>query len=415
MSVIKNFSLRSGMLLALFVFASTSIYAQRAGENDEEAPAADGTIDQQTGKILSEAIEFLNNDQFVEARARLGDLRVDRLSPFERSRLEQLLFSLDMNDENYEGARSHLQAAIDSGGLNPQESSTMRYQMAQLWFQEEKWVEGAAAMEAWIATEPNPNSGAYYLLAAAYYYQELFDRALPNAQKAVDLAETPQESWLSMLAALLIQKEDYSAALEVVKRMVNMFPDKKNYWMQLSGLYTTLDDYANGLIVMEFANYGGMLTEASDIRRLADLYQLQEMPYRAAVLMEAALADGKVEKNLRSYEGLANNWIAAREFEKAVPILGLAAEMSDNGALYQRMGEVNIQIEEWEACVDAFDNALDKGELRDAGYVQLMMGVCYYNLERYDEARTWLGRAANVAAHRSQANGYIQMIDSKSN
>ena len=237
MSVIKKLSLRSGMLVAVIVLASSSVYAQRAGSDDEEGAAGpDATIDQQTGKILSEAIEFLNTDKFVEARARLADLRVDRLSPFERSRLEQLLFSLDMNDENYEGARSHLQAAIDSGGLNPQESSTMRYQMAQLWFQEEKWVEGAAAMEAWILTEPNPNSGAYYLLAAAYYYQELFDRALPNAQKAVDLAETPQESWLSMLAALLIQKENYPAALEVVKRMVNMFPDKKNYWLQLSGL-----------------------------------------------------------------------------------------------------------------------------------------------------------------------------------
>ena len=166
---------------------------------------------------------------------------------------------------------------------------------------------------------------------------------------------------------------------------------------------------------MEFANYGGMLTEAADIRRLADLYQLQEMPYRAALLMESALADGKVEKNLRSYEGLANNWIAAREFEKAVPLLGLAAELSDNGALFQRMGEVNIQIEEWEACIDSFDNALDKGELRDTGYVQLMLGVCYYNLERFNEARTWLDRAANVAAHRNQARGYLQMIDSKSN
>lgn len=412
MTVLKKFSLRSGMLLALTVFACTGAYAQRANEGGEGGEPV-GTIDPQTGKILSEAIEFLNMEQYAEARARLGDLRLDRLSPFERSRLEQLLFNLDMNDENYAGARSHLQAAVDSGGLNPQENSQMRYQMAQLWFQEEKWVEGAAAMEAWIATEPMPNSAAYYLLAAAYYYQELFDKALPNAQKAVDLAETPQEGWLTMLASLLIQKEDYAGALEVVKRMVNMFPDKKTYWMQLSGLYTTLEDYQNGLVALEFANHGGMLTEDADIRRLADLYSLQEMPYRAATLLESAMAEGKIEKNLRAYESLANNWIASREFEKAVPVLGQAAELSDTGAIFHRMGEVNLQLEEWDAAAEAFENALDKGDLRDPEGTQLMLGISLFNLERYADARTWLQRASNDDTHRNTARGYLQLIDSK--
>ncbi|MGP1666281.1 MAG: hypothetical protein ACTS5I_10330, partial [Rhodanobacter sp.] len=190
---LKKFSLRSGMVLALAVLSCTSTYAQRAAEGDEDE-ASVGTIDPQTGRILSEAIEFLNMDQFVEARARLGDLRVDRLSPFEKSRLHQLMFNLEMNDENYPAAREQLQLAIDSGGLNPQEISTLRYQMAQLFVQEEKYAEAATALEAWIASEAMPNSAAYYLLAASYYYQEQFDKALPNAEKAVELAgNAPQE------------------------------------------------------------------------------------------------------------------------------------------------------------------------------------------------------------------------------
>lgn len=192
MTELKKFALRSGMVLSLAVLACSSAYAQRAAEKEEEGPSE--TVSAQNGKILSEAIEFLNAEKYPEARARLGDMRLDRLSPFERSRYEQLMFNLDMVDENYPSARGHLQAAIDSGGLNPQELSQMRYQMAQLFIQEEKYAEGAAALEAWIAAEPMPNSGAYYLLAAAYYYQELFDKALPNAQKAVDLAgDAPQE------------------------------------------------------------------------------------------------------------------------------------------------------------------------------------------------------------------------------
>ena len=58
--------------------------------------------------------------------------------------------------------------------------------------QEEKWKEGAAALEEWFKTAANPNSAAYYLLAVAYYQQDDFDKALPPAKKAVELMDKPQ-------------------------------------------------------------------------------------------------------------------------------------------------------------------------------------------------------------------------------
>ncbi len=417
MALLNQFTVRGGVALALALLVSTSALAQdgrsRADNSEDEEAAADaGTIDEQTGRILSEAIEFLNMDMFAEARARLADLRVDRLSPFEKSRLHQLLFNLEMNDEDYPGAREQLQLAIDSGGLNPQEMSSMRYQMAQLYVQEEKYAEAAAALEAWIASEPMPNSAAYYLLAASYYYQELFDKALPNAQKAVDLANPPLEGWLSMLASLLIQKEDYVGALPVVKRMVNMFPDKKTYWQQLSGLYLQQEDYPNALVVLEFANYGGMLTEDREIRQLADLYTLQGMPHRAALLLESALSEDKVEKDMQAYEKLGNSWTAAREFEKAVPVLNQAASLSDDGELYLRVAQVQQQLTDWEGSLEAFENAIDKGGLRDSAYAEYLYGYSLYELERYGEARTHLERAARDSEHRSNSNSLIQVIDS---
>ena len=415
---LKKLSLRSGIALALTVLMCSGALAQggsRANNEDDDAPPAND-IDAQTGKILSEAIELLNMDKFVEARERLNDLRVDRLSPYEKSRLHQLLFNLEMNDEDYPGAREQLQLSIDSGGLSPQEISQLRYQMAQLFVQEEKYAEAATALENWIASEAMPNSAAYYLLAASYYYQELFDKALPNAEKAVELAgDAPQEGWLSMLASLLIQKEDYVAAIPVMKRMVNMFPDKKTYWQQLSGLYLQQEAYSDALVVLEFANYGGMLTEGREITQLADLYQLQEMPYRAAVMLEAAIEDGKLDKNQQNYEKLGNAWAAAREFEKAVPVFRDAAEQADDGELYMRAGQVQQQLTDWEGSVESFEDAIEKGGLKDEAYVEYLLGYSLYELDRFDEAKTHLQRAARDAEQRSSANSLIQVIDALTN
>ena len=386
----------------------------RADRKDDEAPPTN-QIDQRTGEILTEAIEFLNNDQNAQARAKLGELTLDRLSPYERSRVEQMFFSLDVQEENYPGARQHMEAAISSGGLNDQEISQGRYQLAQLYMQEEKWAEGAKALEDWLKTAASPNGGVYYLLAAAYYNLDNFDAALPHARKAVEMTETPQEGWLQMLSALLLQKEQYKDALPVIQRQVNMFPTKKVYWTQLSSVHAQLEDMSSALVIMQMAYHAGLLSEGSEYQRLADFMMVNDMPYSAGELITKAIDEKKIEPDLKTWESLSNSWIAAREFRKAVPILARAGQLSGNGNDFLRLGEVNIQMSEWGPAAEALEEALNKGGLRDAAYAQLMLGISLYNQDKLREAKTWFERAANSQSQSKTARGYIQLIDSKLN
>ncbi len=386
----------------------------RADRKDDDAPPAN-QIDQRTGETLTEAIEFLNNDQNAQARAKLGELALDRLSPYERSRVEQMFFSLDVQEENYPGARQHMEAAINSGGLNDQEISQGRYQLAQLYMQEEQWAEGAKALEDWLKTAATPNGGVYYLLAAAYYNLDNFDAALPHARKAVDMTETPQEGWLQMLSALLLQKEQYKDALPVIQRQVNMFPAKKVYWTQLSSVHAQLEDMSSALVIMQMAYHAGLLSEGSEYQRLADFMMVNDMPYSAGELITKAIDEKKIEPDLKTWESLSNSWIAAREFRKAVPILARAGQLSGNGNDFLRLGEVNIQMSEWGPAAEALEEALNKGGLRDAAYAQLMLGISLYNQDKLREAKTWFERAANSQSQSKTARGYIQLIDSKLN
>lgn len=401
------------LVLACSLILTQAAFAQRAGGNDD-APAQQNAIDQRTGEILTAAIEFINTDMTAEARAKLGELDLARLSPYERSRVEQMLASLDMGDENYAGARAHMQAAIDSGGLNDQELSQASFAIAQSWVAEEKWAEGATALEAWIRNATVAvGSGPYYLLAISYYQQDKYDEALPPARKAVELTNPPQESWLQMVSAILMTKEDYQEALPVVKQMVTLFPDKKTYWMQLSNVYALLEDFPNALAVMQFADYNGMVTEDAEIRRLADMMMVQDMPFQAAEMMEAAGVSNKVEKDLKYYESLANSWIAAREYRKALPVLGEAAKLADNGNNYVRIAEVNVQLSEWEAAATALRSGLDKGGLRDESQAQLLMGMALYYQDKFSEARPYLERARSGANTRNTASGFLQLIESR--
>lgn len=382
-----------------------------AAEREPAPPPAD--IDQRTGRILNEAIELMNADDLDGAQGKLGELDLQRLSPYERGRVEQILANIEYSKANYAVSRQHMQAAIDSGGLNAQEIAQVSYQIAQLYMAEENWEEGTRAMEAWIATAAAPNSAAFYLLAAAYYQMEDFDKSLPNAQKAVELSETPQEGWLQLLQALLLQKEDYAAAVEVLRRSINLYPEKKVYWLQLSSVYATLEDYRNALSVLQLANLAGLLEDDGDYRRLAELMMAQDSPVKAAELLSAKLDAGVLKADQKLYELLSNAWIAAREYRSALPPLEQAAGLADDGNLFVRLGEVNMQIEDWPAAAAAFDKALEKGGVRNEGSVHLLLGIAHFNANNFDEAVRWLERAARSESEARNARAYLQLIESR--
>lgn len=79
------------------------------------------TINRTTGKVLSEAVQALNAHQYAEAKSAVGTLQLDRLSPYERAKTEEVLFQVAVADKNLGEARQHLVNAIGSGGLNDDE------------------------------------------------------------------------------------------------------------------------------------------------------------------------------------------------------------------------------------------------------------------------------------------------------
>ena len=382
-----------------------------AQEGDGKAPAP--TIDAATGKVLNEAIELLNMENYNGAAEKIATLNLEKLSPYERSKVEQILFNIAYTQEKYDEARGHLQKAIQAGGLNAQEIEQAQYQSAQLYMTEERWKDGAAALEEWFKTATMPNSAAYYLLAVAYYQQDDFDRALTPAKKAVELMDKPQEGWLGMLSALYLQKENYREAVPVLQRLITLVPEKKTYWMQLSSVYGQMEDYGNALAAMQLAYTAELVTEDAEVRRLADLLLFNSVPYRGAEVLEAAIEKKAVNLDDKLYEKLANCWIAAGEFDKSIAPLQRAAELSTNGDTFVRLGEVQVQREDWDAAIAALQRGVDKGQLKDPGNAQLMLGIAHYSKKEYRDAKPFFERAQRSDKHRQIAASYLQAINAQ--
>jgi len=402
-------------LLIALALSAAPVLAQSKKEEEEakKKAAAANSIDAQTGKKLQAAIDALNATppQYTTAKGSLDSIKQDGLSPYECSRVQQLYAAIYNSQEKFNDARGALNKAITCGGLNEVELDQVSFNIAQLYLAEEKWKEGAAALESWIAKTPKPNSNAYYMLAVAYYQMGDERRALPPAEKAIAMAEKPQPSWLQLVLALYLKNEQYAKAEPMVRKLVAAEPSKKANWVQLSAVLGAQEKYDDALIALNLAYHMGLLTEATDLTRLADLMAYNNLPYRCASMLTKEQA--KVGNSGKTSEKISNCWVAAREWDKAVAPLKSAANASRSGDLWARLGEVQVQREDWNGAIDALRKALEAGNARDPGNAQILLGMSYYNLKKPQEARQWFQRAMGTR-HAKQAEGWIRAIDTES-
>jgi tetratricopeptide (TPR) repeat protein len=164
------------------------------------------------------------------------------------------------------------------------------------------------------------------------------------------------------------------------------------------------------LAIMQLAYDAGLIVDGSEITRLADLLLFNNIPYRCATLMDEAFAKKQLKPDAKLYQKQSQCWIAAREYKKSLTPLGRAADMSNSGDLYVRMGEVQVQLNEWGQAAESLSRGISKGGLQDASYAQLMLGIAYYNDKKLTQAENSFKKARSSNKHRRTADGYLQLI-----
>ena len=278
---------------------------------------------------------------------------------------------------------------------------------------------GADDFEAAIATlksgsprRRSPAPSAYFTLAIAYYQIKDIEAALVPAKKAIELAENPQQGWLQLLLAIYLTKEDYASATPVLVELLSRYPEVgKAYWLQLATLYGVQKDIPRALAVMQLAHRRKLLDEDANVRRLALLLQSEDIPIRSVRVLEQGFEQKVLKEEATSYEMLGNSWILARESDKAEPALEKAAELSPEGDLYVRLGQVRLLKEDCDGATAALKSGLAKGGIDDPGQAEQLLGITYYNAGKLGEARTWFAKSRRSEKARPTSDAWLKHID----
>ena len=391
--------------------------AQSNEKSDERETRKTPAMREQTYKKLSESREFAEVEQYGEALDVLNRM-MERggLNSYEAAQAYNFYGFIYFSQERFQDAVRAYQNVLAQENLPIALETATIYSLAQLFFAIEDYEQAIVMINRWLAQAEDPGPEPYILLAQAYYQKKQFAEAIKPVETAIQIAaadgKPPKERWLLLLRVFYFELGDYDKVAEILHQLLVMNP-KREYWIQLSGIYGEREQPRRQLLAYKMAYLQGMLTKGREIVTLSQLYLQAEVPYKAGVVLEKGLNDGLVEKNARNYRLLSQAWTLAREDSKAIPTLIQAARLSDDGELDIRLARAYANLGQWSQAADAATQAIAKGGLRRSDQANILLGMSLYNLDRYQQAISAFRAAREDERSRRDAARWITHIGSE--
>lgn len=356
---------------------------------------------------LQEAIAVLDE---VESKA-------SSMNSYELAMLYNFYGFIYYNDEQYDKAVQSFEKVVEQQPIPESFELSTLFSLAQLHLMQGNYADSIKFLERWEALTPGKIPPKNKVLKAqAYYQNKQYTESAEYITQAIAEHEAegmvPDEGWLILQRAVYYELKQPEKVKDILVKMVQLFDDPK-YWIQLAGMYGELGEERKQLAMMETAYQRGFIETSGDIFNLAQLYYYHRAPYKGAKLMEQAMQDGVLEKNLRNLRFLGQSWSLAKENEKAIPAMQQAAELSDDGELDAQLAQIQLNQENWDEALASADNALQKGGLRNQGLVHLIKGMALYNKKQYALALNELAEAEKHGKSRAMAQQWKKFVESE--
>ena len=218
-------------------------------------------------------------------------------------------------------------------------------------------------------------------------YAEIEEAIKSIEADAANLAKGPtRENWWLLLRAAYFELEEMDKVKEILERLVVEW-SKKEYWTQLSAFYGQDKQEKEQMAAYQTAYHEGFLEKSSEFVQMAQLYLSVEAPYEAAKLLQKAMDEDKVDKEVKNWKILAQAWFLSGYDEPAIVALREAAKLSDDGELDIRLARSLNNIADYEGCTNSAKNAIQKGDLKRLDESYITLGMCQFEIADFEGAK----------------------------
>jgi tetratricopeptide (TPR) repeat protein len=302
--------------------------------------------------------------------------------------------------------------AIKPDVLNFKDQGDLYKLLGDLYMGQQQYPEAIKTYNDWMDFTGEQDGKVYARIAQANWELKKFDKVIEPADKAIALEKEPNKSFYMLKIGAYFELKQYKKAVKVAETVVKLFPEDGKNWTQLGSFYMQTEDFSKGQTVMEIAYDKGYFDKENHYKILSSYYSINEIPYKAAMVMEKALKDEKVKRTKQNVTAVASYFHQAKNLQTAAKYYEEAAKFDDDAELFRKAGSLLLTEQKYSAAVERLNKALELGtDKKGTTYSDLAEAYLYQ--EKYKQAYRAIVKAQEDPRTRKFARGWATFIKDK--
>lgn len=314
-------------------------------------------------KELNALIEAHNDGRSAEALAKARSLVANtEANAYERALAAQIGGLAAYDADDVQAAISMFQQAVQLDGLDNNGHYDSMFMLAQLQLQEGQDQAGLAALDRLISETKSANPQHYILKGNTLYNAGRYAEAAAAIKHAVEIAESPDPSWMQLLVAAHFELGQPQEAARIGEELLAKNPNDKRMQLNLATIYQQAGQLDKAAAMLERVRASGQLSDEREYRQLYATYlNMEGKEGEAIAVIEDGLAKGLLKPNHEVYLALGQSYYFSGNDAKAIENYAKAAPLADDGETYLNLAKIYWQAERIGEAKRAAQQALDKG------------------------------------------------------
>ncbi len=376
---------------ALMVFAavgvaalpvSSAFAAPDAAKIAERKAKKSQAVGEKVGKAIGKAYELYGQNKVGEALALLEPIEAS--NTFDKAYLDKFIGQLYI-EKDPSKSLNYMIKAVQPDVLGFTDQATLLRNIGDLSLMAKKYEQAITYYNKWSDFTGEMDANVDLRIANAYYEMKQYAKVIAPADRAIEHSKTPKKEPYQMKFASYYELKQTKKAIEVLETMLPLFPNEKQSWVMLGQFYSVDEQYDKALAIIDMAYKQGLLKTENEIKLLANLYNNNNVPYKAAALLEKHLTAGLLKNDRAILMSIASSYSSAREFEKAAKFYGMLGAKENDGDAYRRQGDALAMANKNAEAATALQKALEVGT-KDKGKVHVSLIGAYFYQGKMREA-----------------------------
>ena len=379
--------------------------------------AGEDTVNQAVARYLTRIHKYMEEEDWENAERELIQTArryFKNEDSYERALINQLYGQFYALQRDYKSAIPWFEKALAKSRLPFAADLQVTYSLSQCYFQTGRYKDVIKTLENYRvkASKRGQNMAPVQLmvLGIAYFQEADILNAYTNISEANATATKLNEEWLQYEFALAVKLEKFDEAINVGQFLVFVNPEKKSYWKQLSGVYYGSESEELSLAGLELAYENDVLDKEKDYIDLARYFMFKELPIKAIDVLNDGINIKKVKQNRKNYEFLADAYFLSKDRVKGIDALIKAEAIEKDADLSYKIARFAFENEDWSKAITYFSQAKKQGYEKYPGRLELLLGISYFEISKYEEALSFLNESIEIDSSSSAAEGWINYI-----